>query len=72
MGSGPPFEAGGDPAADCLDCEGWEEEGAGVGGVGAPDSACRRFCSCGKMIAMGCVISEDACTQRFDTRLDDL
>ena len=39
MGSGPPFEAGGDPAADCLDCEGWEEEGAGVGGVEALDSA---------------------------------
>ena len=75
MGSGPPFlGAGGDPAADCLGCEGWEEEegGAEEVEVEALDSACRKFCSCGKMIAIGCVISEDACTQRFDTRLDDL
>jgi len=35
-------------------------------------SACRRFFSCGKIIAIGCVISEDACTQRLDTMLHDL
>ena len=55
------------------------EEGdvEGLGPVWGDDaealaSACRRFCSCGKIIAIGCVISEDACTQRLDTRLHDL
>ena len=59
-----PFCAGGDPAEGCSGGEEAGEEAVG--------SACRRLCSCGKMIAMGWVISEDACTQRFETRLHDL
>ena len=56
VGSGPFLGAEGDPPVDCSG----EEEEDKVGELEVLDSASRRLCSCGKMIAIGCVISEDA------------